>query len=268
MVTSSPRTRYYLAFGLLAVLTALLHLSAQAAPAPEASTSQRALAYTRHLAQVLHLQPHQLQPVLRSTEQQLVALDSLTARPGASSAAHARPEARYLAALQPVLTPAQHDALLVLRQRTAPLPAARRTLLRPTATPAVADNRPLSSGNLAPGPAFLEGYVMGAGGRALPGVTARVAGSALLVVSNADGLFRLPLPTAPGKQPVRVVCSYAGLADCEINLEPRQRVLSLEMLETAPLLSAPRRWYWRWSSKRQLAQAPASFSSENVTLAK
>ncbi|UYZ61247.1 carboxypeptidase-like regulatory domain-containing protein [Hymenobacter latericus] len=82
-------------------------------------------------------------------------------------------------------------------------------------------------------PRVLDGYALGADGLALPGVTARVAGTMNLVVSNADGMFRLPLP-ADG-QPVRLICSYAGLADYEVLLEPDQRVLSLEMLEDAPL---------------------------------
>lgn len=87
--------------------------------------------------------------------------------------------------------------------------------------------------------AYLDGYVLGADGLALPGVTARVAGRPHLVVSNADGMFRLPLPTTT-RQPLRIICSYAGLADCEVVLAPHQRVLSLEMMEATRLLSVER----------------------------
>ncbi|RSK34589.1 hypothetical protein [Hymenobacter metallilatus] len=109
-----------------------------------------------------------------------------------------------------------------------PVPATEAAVrLAPTAATVVA-------------PAFLDGYVLGTDGLALPGVTARVVGTPHIVVSNADGMFRLPLPVFTG-QPIRVICSYAGLADCEVVLAPRQRVISLEMLEHARLLTVARR---------------------------
>lgn len=112
--------------------------------------------------------------------------------------------------------------------------AAPSKKLRPAAVaaPATPAAKPLA-------PRTLDGYIHGADGLALPGVTARVAGTQTLVVSNADGMFRLPLPT-DGK-PVRLVCSYAGLADCEVVVKPQEQVMFLEMWEKAELSSTPKR---------------------------
>ncbi|RSK34588.1 hypothetical protein [Hymenobacter metallilatus] len=124
MITPSPRFRYYLAFTLLAVLVVLLRLSAQAGSPPAGTVQQRALAYSRYLAPVLRLHPHQLQAMQHHIEQHLTTLDSLAAQPTAPAAAYAQAEARYLTNAHLVLTPSQYTALLLLRERpaTAPTP--------------------------------------------------------------------------------------------------------------------------------------------------
>ncbi|SHJ07920.1 hypothetical protein SAMN02745146_2215 [Hymenobacter daecheongensis DSM 21074] len=115
MPVASSRFCYCLCSSLLLLLLALPPLSVRAQQ-PATSPAVRATAYTRYLTQVLRLQPHQYAPLYRCTLRSFAAQDSLAAQ-GSLPAFLTGAEQYYAAAVQPLLTPGQYSAFVLLRER-------------------------------------------------------------------------------------------------------------------------------------------------------
>lgn len=110
-------------------------------------------------------------------------------------------------------------ALAARAQTPAPRPA------RPSAS-LLALQQPggVSAPPVAPPTYRLTGQVLGPNGRPLPGVTLLLKGSTLVVSTDANGRYSLPVPA---QMPTVLVAGYAGYEDQTLTAAPNQPVLNL-----------------------------------------